>query len=234
MMDVNPKHSWCVAVTLIALLTVFAGSRTAAQRGGGGPVSPSGGAVVPPPAAPASPTGTGAVSGVVIDGATGRPLAQAVVTARVEGRSVTTPLAPRPIGQQITDTKGRFVFTDLAPADGYAISARHAGYFAGGYGAPKGTTNGTRVVLADGEWFNKVEITLWPTAAISGRVLDERGEPVVGAACVCTSMAIAEDALAPSVGDGGDRGAYRITGLDQGRISSVRLRFRHPSQRRRT
>jgi len=210
----------------VALCFVLASAPALAQgRGGGGPVSPAG--VGPPPLTAPSPfapgaptTGTGAISGVVIDGATGRPLAEAIVTARIEGRAVTTTLAPRPVGQQITDAKGRFVFTDLAPADGYLISARRAGYFAAGYGAPRGTTNGTRVVLADGEWFSKVQITLWPTAAISGRVLDERGEPVVGAYVrVLRQLSIAGGThLAPAnpvTTD--DRGVYRITGLDPGR-----------------
>jgi hypothetical protein len=105
---------------------------------------------------------TGAIGGVVIDGASKSPVAGALVV--LSGR------AGPPLGtqtRQITDGKGRFVFVNLPPSDAYGITASKAGYFDGGYGHD--TTHGATsapIALGDGEWFPNARVTLWPSAAI--------------------------------------------------------------------
>jgi len=86
------------------------------------PVLP--GAVDPP----AAESGTGAISGVVVDAVTGAPLADVLVNLSRPGRSLI-----RPQTRQITDQKGRFVFVDLPPGDSYALAAARPGYLEGGY-----------------------------------------------------------------------------------------------------
>src|SRR5262247_4371195 len=70
----------------------------------------------PPPAA------AGAISGVVLDEATGAPVADAVVYLAA-GRS---PAGAQP--RQFTDARGRFVFARLPPGPNYGVSASKTGY----------------------------------------------------------------------------------------------------------
>jgi hypothetical protein len=205
-----------VPLALSAALLPQGGAGGAVGGGGSG-----GSAVVSNPTPlPPLPSGTGAISGTVVDGTGDRPLADVVVTLRMEPRGPAGPLALRPVGQKLTDAKGRFVFTELPPSDAYTISARRGGYFTGAYGANHGETTGARIVLADGQWFNKADLRMWPTGAVSGRVLDEYGDPVVGAYVrVLRHLLIGGrmhlGAGVPVTTD--DRGVYRIAGLDPGK-----------------
>jgi hypothetical protein len=160
-------------------------------------------------------TGTSAISGVVTDGLTGRPIAGAVVYVGITGRG-----AVGHTSRQLTDRKGRFVFTDLPAHEQYFLNASGFGYVNGGFGATPVTPAPTRIRLGDGEWFKEAHIRLWPPAAVSGRVLDERGEPVVGVPVRVLAQILVggrpQIAAGPTtVTD--DRGAYRIAGLRPGR-----------------
>src|SRR3982750_3408943 len=74
-------------------------------------------------------TGTGAISGVVVDAATKKPTAGALVYL---GMANYGPVGSR--SRQITDTKGRFVYTNLPAADIYFINVTRAGYIDSHYG----------------------------------------------------------------------------------------------------
>jgi hypothetical protein len=112
------------------------------------------------------------------------------------------------------------VFVDLPASDGYLVTVRHNAYFDGAFGAEAGSATGTPLLLGDGDWFDRAAVKLWPTGAISGAVLDERGEPIAGAYVrVLRQLMVAGRVhLAPSAPvRTDDRGAYRIAGLDPGR-----------------
>jgi hypothetical protein len=105
-----------VAIFLAAAIAV-----AREYQAGGAP----GGSKLPPMMlgeGPRRPTGTGVISGVVRDGHTGQPIAGALVYVGISGRG--------PVGsmsRQITDPKGRFVFTDLPESDSFSsTSARPA------------------------------------------------------------------------------------------------------------
>jgi hypothetical protein len=150
----------------------------------------------------------------VVDGTTNAPIAGVVVT-----------LAParQQIGQavrQLTDEKGRFVFEDLGPEpDGYSISARKVGYIDGYYGKGVGGVPGSRIPLAQGEWFADARVVIYRPAAISGTLTDEQGAAVVGAYVrVLTQVMIAGTphlAVGP-LAKTDDRGIYRIANLSPG------------------
>ena len=146
--------------------------------------------------------GTAAISGIVADAATGTPIAGASVsllTSLPEGRQQLTPQPP-----MLTDARGRFVFTDLPSGVRYIVWASRSGY-ATGDTAP--------IPLADGEWMRTAKISLWRLGAISGRVVDERGEPVVGAAVRLFSrrfVAGRQHLLPGPVAATDDRGVYRL------------------------
>lgn len=117
---------------------------------------------------------TGAISGVVVDAATGAPLSDAYVQLQGIAGGVGGPL-PR----KVTDAKGRFIFAPVGPGDGYLLTVNKAGYLEGGFHRGPMDEAGALLALRDGQWRNDLTIRLWKTASISGTVLDERGRPIV-------------------------------------------------------
>jgi hypothetical protein len=181
------------------------------QAVGGGPGSPR---PVPVPG-PAPPTeGTGAISGVISDGETHRPIAGALVYLGIQGRG--------PVGRmsrQITDAKGRFVFVNLPPSDLFFMNAGKAGYNDGHYGDSGPVRGGVAsglIKLGPGQWFREANIPLWRPGVIAGSVVDERGEPVVGAyvrALSKITIAGSPHLAAGATTTTDDRGRYRLAGL---------------------
>lgn len=117
---------------------------------------------------------SGAISGVVVDAATGAPLSDAYVQLQGIAGGVGGPL-PR----KVTDAKGRFIFAPVGPGDGYLLTVNKAGYLEGGFHRGPMDEAGALLALRDGQWRNDLTIRLWKTASISGTVLDERGRPIV-------------------------------------------------------
>ena len=231
----------------LVMLAVAATARLPAQvvavgRGGG-----------PPAPAIEIGDGTGAISGIVVDGVTGTPLPGVVVSisgsaplpapagrAATSTRVTTTGTGMTEIRTgpptrsvsgfaQITDAQGRFVFTHLPPA-GYLLNATKFGYFDGGYG--RRTIGGTprRITIADGQWFRDARIELVRPSALSGTVVDEAGEPLVGVhvrACADIFVAgVRHIASGPTV-QTDDRGVYRIGSLPEGRYIVSVLSVQH-------
>ncbi len=114
-------------------------------------------------------TGSGVIIGTVIDAATGKPIAGAVVS--LGGRGAAQP--PVMVGRD-----GRFVFRDLTQAS-YALVAARTGYFGGGAGQRAPTGPRRPVELGDGERVGDVLLRLWRYGVIGGRVIDDTGEPAV-------------------------------------------------------
>lgn len=173
-----------------------------------------GGQVQTPPPDPPAVTGTGAITGVVLDASTGAPIADAVVYLGPPNQKTGQPR------RVLTDDKGRFVFQQLGPLpDGYSLGASKSGYLPGNFGQAGGTT-GSRIPLTDGEWFGNAKIVLVRPASLSGTVMDESGDPVVGAyvrvLTQVTVAGVAHVARGP-VAKTDDRGAYRIAGLTPGK-----------------
>jgi hypothetical protein len=161
--------------------------------------------------APASASGHSAISGVVTDGATGRPIAGALV-------ALSDPKAKTSVGMA-TDSKGRFVFAGL-PASFYNFRVEKAGYFNTGKGQNNillGST--TRLDLAEGEWRRNEDVVLWPYGSISGRVVDEQGESVIGVPVrVLTRISVGgtDRWVVGPMWKTDDRGIYRIERLRGG------------------
>jgi hypothetical protein len=157
--------------------------------------------------------GKGAISGVVKDAASGRPIAGVVVALRFPA-VVPQPLAR--IQRQATDERGRFVFRDLPIAAGFTISAASSGHADGAYGQNAMLGPSGRISLAEGEWFATADILMWKPGAISGRVVDEFNEPLVGVyvrALARQMIAGRPQLLAGPVALTDDRGEFRIAGV---------------------
>jgi protocatechuate 3,4-dioxygenase beta subunit len=116
--------------------------------------------------------GTSIIRGRVLSSETGFPLRRAQVRLfgeRVrEGRVATT------------DAEGRFELKDL-PAGRYQLSASKGGYVTINYGQRRPFEPGRPIELADGQTMSDVSLALPRGSALSGRIVDEFGEPVADA-----------------------------------------------------
>jgi hypothetical protein len=122
-----------------------------------------------PGAAVQSQNGSGFLAGAVVDAATGRGIARAVV--RASGRDVTQ--------TRLTDDLGRFYFKFLPEGD-FTITAEKAGYVDGAYGKQRATSDAVPLTVTIGVLTNYIRIPLFRPAVISGTVADESGEPMIG------------------------------------------------------
>jgi hypothetical protein len=156
-----------------------------------------------------------AVSGVVVDSSSGRPIAGAIVTLS------TYTIGARGTGAMSTDPDGRFVFVGLSPARTYVLTATRFGYVPGRFGSgdPEFGT-GTQFALGEREWLKTAKILLTRPSSITGRIVDEADEPVVNALVRLLSIVTIGGrpqlaALAAVKTD--DRGVYRVSSLAPGR-----------------
>lgn len=166
---------------VIAAVVLFAANAEAQGRGAA-PGQAAG--------APAEPIiRTSSVSGQVVDADTGAPIGGAIV--RLQSRllaAATAPAggragAPNPLQPNVapgtdglmTDGDGRFVFHNL-PKGATELSASAAGYLdRAASGVPV-----RPMQLEDGKHLDGVRLRLVKIASVTGIVLDEAGEPVVG------------------------------------------------------
>ncbi|HVQ42198.1 MAG TPA: carboxypeptidase-like regulatory domain-containing protein, partial [Vicinamibacterales bacterium] len=179
---------WLAAGGLfIALCAVnIAGQVTAASGG----VSP-GGRQAPSPPAPPPPLKPGAavILGRVVEAGSTTGVAGAVVvlSGGALGRPDTaftngTPGGPRRV---VADAQGQFVFRDLPPGT-YNIDTTAAGYVDGVYGQKRiiqirRTLDLIRTVnITESDRLVQATIEMFRKGGISGRVVDEAGEPMVG------------------------------------------------------
>src|SRR5262245_53418823 len=142
--------------------------------------APQGGVViggfVPPTGIPSRDTqpvtGSSVIRGRVIDASTGAPLRKAAV--RIFGPQI------REMRSAITDAEGRYEFIDL-PAGQFNVNVTKAGYVDLAYGQTSPGEMGKQLRVGDKQVVEKVDFTLPRGAVITGRVLDEFGEPVADA-----------------------------------------------------
>jgi hypothetical protein len=182
-----------------------------------------------PPTPPLESTGTAAISGVVTDAVTGRPIAGANVfltgmVRTANGRPIEGSILQLP--RMLTDAHGRFVFVNLPATHEYSLFASRAGYDAGEYEGPataadrSRSADGVPIRVKDGEWMRNANVRMWRFSSITGRVVDERGEAVVGVAVRLFSRQLiaGHERLIPGpVASTDDRGVYRLVYLEPGR-----------------
>jgi 5-hydroxyisourate hydrolase-like protein (transthyretin family) len=115
----------------------------------------------------------GMISGTVLDRVTEKPVRRAVVTL------ATTEARPQE-AVAWTDTEGRFAFGYL-PEGRYRLSAYKMGYQMAAYGSDTTNRRGSILVLAAGENKAGLTIKIAAASAITGTVVDDEGDPIMGA-----------------------------------------------------
>jgi protocatechuate 3,4-dioxygenase beta subunit len=125
----------------------------------------------------------------------------------------------RPAGA-LTDEEGRFRIVGVQPGE-YTLAAERNGYLGGRFGASGGRpqARGKTIQLTAGDVKNHLTIELMPHAVLAGRVVDDLGEPVLGA-LVTAARRRGAAGRARWSGENStttnDRGEFRLHGLAAG------------------
>jgi protocatechuate 3,4-dioxygenase beta subunit len=197
---------------LVALALVLAAASTADARqmvgvGPGGP--PPDFPMMLPPGRVAK-TGTGRLRGRVTAADTGAIVRRAQV--RISGPDIGSKTA-------FTDAQGRYEFRDL-PAGRFNLSVSKSGFVTMQYGQNRPFESGKQIDLADAQVMEKADVSLPRGSAVSGRILDEFGEPVADAAVTAMRLQYAggKRRLVPSgrPSTTNDLGYFRVFGLPPG------------------
>jgi protocatechuate 3,4-dioxygenase beta subunit len=117
-----------------------------------------------------------------------------------------------------TDEQGRYRVTGLS-AGSYTINAAKSGFVDAAYGQRRASGVGTPVDLTDGQQAVNIDIRLARGGVVTGRVLDEEGEPLARAIVTVMRQQYVrgQKQLAPAGADqSDDRGQYRVFGLAPG------------------
>jgi hypothetical protein len=172
--------------------------------------------------------GTGRVTGRVITAVGGRPIADAIVELHGWPNE-------RPVLRTATDKTGRFQFEKL-PAGRYGLVASKRGLFLETrYRQRDPESAGESVSMTEGQHVD-VEIRMPRAGVIAGRVLDERGDPLVYAGISVlkeTPAGVERVVMGFSNSTTDDRGEYRIFGLPPGTYVLYALARQEGSQERR-
>lgn len=207
------------------VLAIAAGNPAIAGRQGSATVGATPGTQAPVPGMPRPPArdgrpgeepvkGTAVVRGVIVAADTGTPLRR--VQVRVMGER-------GPVGGLAqTDAQGRFEVTEL-PAGRYHVSVSKSGYVSQSYGQRSPNQPGTPIELAEGQRADRVNFSMTRGGVITGRIVDEFGEPMAGAQVTVQRYAYmgGRRRLVGGGGEGGydqtnDLGDYRLYGLTPG------------------
>lgn len=161
---------------------------------------------------PPAPIGAALIIGRVIDETTGTPVVGVTVTIR--GAS-----APPTGNTVLVDSQGRFIFSGL-PAGAFTLLAQKNGYVPGAYGRARPGGPSQSIELRSDERRTDATIRMWRYGSISGRVVDEAGEPVSGAHVMAFQRTWVAGRASLSTSGGSaptdDRGMFRLGRLPPG------------------
>jgi hypothetical protein len=162
------------------------------------------------------PPPTALVAGRVVDATSGRPVAGVVVTP-FGSAVVTSPPATAPAGV-LTNANGDFVLRGLAKGS-LVLTGTRGGYVNATYGQrrPGGSTQ--PIPVEAGQRITEIALRMWKYGSITGTIVDEAGDPVVGTrvqALQKTFIASRRRFAPGPAAATDDRGVYRIAGLTPG------------------
>jgi hypothetical protein len=124
------------------------------------------------------------IEGFVVRAETNESISRARITvsrtAGAGGAPIQQPLtAAMSVPAVTTDGQGRFLVKDLEPG-AYTVTAQRNGFARQVYGERASGRGGTPLNLVSGQTMKDVVFRLTPAGAVSGRVSDPTGEPLVG------------------------------------------------------
>ena len=121
---------------------------------------------------------TALLEGKLIDDKTGEPIRRANVYLMQMSFQPTITMGPPPNIVVVTDPEGKFTFTRVTPGR-YMLSADKPGYVRQQYGSRAVEMGpGTPLTVEAGQKITNLNFRLQPQAVITGKVVDDEGEPV--------------------------------------------------------
>ena len=155
-------------------------------------------------------TGTGRLRGRITAADTGGIVRRAQV--RISGPDIGSKTA-------FTDAQGRYEFAQL-PAGRFNVSVSKSGFVTMQYGQNRPFESGKQIELADAQALDKIDVALHRGGAVSGRIVDEFGEPVADASVSAMRLqyTAGKRRLVPSGRSSttNDLGYFRVFGLPPG------------------
>jgi protocatechuate 3,4-dioxygenase beta subunit len=160
---------------------------------------------------PARPEDKCSIEGQVVNAQTGDPLKKARVRLYSnDGRQNNNYSA-------VTDGGGHFIIQAIDPGN-YTLFAERNGFTEAQYGARGAGHGSTPLPLSPGQRIRDLNFRLVPFGVITGRVLDEDGEPVEHVNVAVTRYGSRRAQLSQAgAGQTDDLGEYRIFGLEAGK-----------------
>ncbi len=150
------------------------------------------------------------VEGRVVNGVSGEPLRKVTLTLRRMAADAESLVST-------SDPEGRFVFENVEPGT-YQLTAERAGFLRQAYGSRTLPYPGTPITLSAGQHLRDLEFKLLPQGVISGRVVDEEGEPVPQVQVMALRTGGGRAGASMRGGAmSNDVGEFRIAGLAPGR-----------------
>jgi hypothetical protein len=188
------------------------GGPAAGGRGRGGAPPPD---AVRPARGRSMTNGTASIRGRVINATTGSAVRRAAITATYVNEQNGRSEGGRS-GQ--TDDNGAFEIRDM-PAGRWTLRASKTGFIDQQFGQRSAFAETDPIVLADGQRF-VADFRLARGGAISGRIIDEFGDPVAGANVSALRIQTTAQGIrttrAGTTVPSDDTGAYRVYGLPPG------------------
>ena len=164
-------------------------------------------------APPVKPEDKCTIEGSVLNAATGEAVKKVTVNLRqLNNRSMSNYVAS-------TDASGHYKFENVDPGR-YNLSADKTGFVQQQYGAKGPARPGTMLTLTAGQNMKDAVFKLIPQGVVTGRVVDEDGDPVRGVILQSQTYRYnnGKKQLTPSgMATTNDLGEYRIFGLAPGR-----------------
>jgi hypothetical protein len=165
---------------------------------------------------PREPGSPAAIGGRVVDAVTGRPIPGAIVTPA--GSAVVISAAVPQPARALTNGEGRFIVRDLQKG-AVLLTAVKNGYALASFNQRRPGGTGQSIPIVPGQRVADVEIRMWRNSSISGTVVDEAGDPVVGVRVQAFPRRFVAGRRKYSPGTTAitdDRGVYRIANLEPG------------------
>jgi hypothetical protein len=163
-----------------------------------------------PLAGQSKPKGTSTFRGRVVAAASRQPLRRATVIFFSDTLRLTW--------ATLSDADGWYEMKEL-PAGQYAVSATRLNYTWAAYGSDRVLGLGAPITIADGETLDGIDIELQRAGVITGRIVDEFGDPVAGVLVGVSRFQTAQGQRRLTRGrttTTNDLGEYRLSGLTPG------------------
>jgi len=195
----------------------------AAQGARGGVVMPRGGngAGIPngsvPQAPPTPPEDLCTVEGHIFNAVTGELLRKA--TIMMNRTEITAGRSGRSTFSGMTDASGKFSISSVEPGK-YRVNASHTGFLNMQYNARRPGGPGTDLELGRAQKISDLVFRLTPHGVLSGRVLDEDGDPMEGVQLQLLRYTYNQGKKQLQISNGAgtnDIGEYRMSGIQPGK-----------------